>query len=135
MGIATHGGFWTWLVGVPAFHGVVGERLFPQAQVELWKIMPVATTAGLVLPLFVRCFFNKYFCRHVKYRNALPDELFYLPEIIFFCRRTKSYGLTRLQRPPSTAYPMNIILSHKRHIKIDHMAHIVHIDTACCDIC
>lgn len=52
MGIATHGGFWTWLVAVPAVHGIVGERLFPQAQIELWKILPIATTAGLILPMW-----------------------------------------------------------------------------------
>lgn len=50
----TGGGFWTWLVTVPAVHGVVAARLFPQAQVELWKALPVACTFGLVVPFWFK---------------------------------------------------------------------------------
>lgn len=54
MTAATRGGFWTWLVSVPALHGVRPERLFPQAQVELWEALPWACSAGLLLPLWMK---------------------------------------------------------------------------------
>lgn len=65
----TRGFFLTWLLGVPATHGEVADRLFPWVEVlswwplrtksggaliELWKALPWTTTAAVLLPLWLR---------------------------------------------------------------------------------
>ena len=48
MGIATRGSFLAWLVLVPGAHGQSLSRLFPLAQIEVWKALPITTTAVLL---------------------------------------------------------------------------------------
>ena len=48
--------FLTYILGVPATHGIDGARAFPQAEVELWQAMPIALTVAALggLGLLVR---------------------------------------------------------------------------------
>ena len=48
MSIATDSRFLTWLVRVPAAHGQTLSRLVPGAQFEVWKALPISTTAALL---------------------------------------------------------------------------------------
>lgn len=48
MSIATDGLFLTWLVRVPTAHGQTLSRLIPGAQIEVWKALPISTTAALL---------------------------------------------------------------------------------------
>ncbi|MSQ02632.1 MAG: hypothetical protein EXR71_12210 [Myxococcales bacterium] len=48
----TGGRFFAWLVLVPAKHGMDADRFFPGAQLEMWRSLPLTTTAALILPLW-----------------------------------------------------------------------------------
>lgn len=52
MTAATGGRFFAWLVLVPAVHGQDPERLFPIAQTEVWKALPITTTVALAAPFW-----------------------------------------------------------------------------------
>jgi hypothetical protein len=54
MSAATRGGFFTWLVLVPSAHGQSLDRLVPGAQIEVWKALPVTTSAVLLAGLVFR---------------------------------------------------------------------------------
>lgn len=55
MALFTEGRFLVWLAVVPAAHGQSLARLIPGAQLELWRALPITTTAALLaLPLWAR---------------------------------------------------------------------------------
>lgn len=53
MNVVSDGMFFRFLIEVPATHGMVSERLFPGAQLEVWKSAPITLTAGLVAGLWI----------------------------------------------------------------------------------
>lgn len=50
--VATGGTYWTWIATIATEHGIVAKRLFPGAQTECWKALPLTTTLVAAFPMW-----------------------------------------------------------------------------------